>query len=421
HIRIHQGTPEWLMEKAVAVLQLGTSRPSFFGDAAVVRALEKAGMTKTHARDYAVIGCVEMASQGRTYNSSDAALFNLPLCLELALNEGRCFPKAGRKRNGSRIGAVTPPVTGMRTFDDIVSAFRTQVQHSVDEMARIIGWLEEVYRVWRTTPVNSIVTEGCMDKGLDVTWGGGLYDLTSIQAAGLADTGDSLYAIRKLVFEDQRFTLDDLVNILKVNFSGNEALRVELANRLPGYGNGIAEVDSMTQLAADVFADAVRSHRNSRGGAYVPGYYSMTCHYGFGRYTGALPNGRPAGARLSNGLAPVDGKERFGPTAVLHSAASLDSEKWTNCCALNMKFDRKLVQGTTGRKALSSLFRNYFQQGGMQVQVNILDADTLRAAKTDPAAYPGIVVRVAGYCAYFNDLQPSVQDEIIERTAHGIG
>ena len=113
--------------------------------------------------------------------------------------------------------------------------------------------------------------------------------------------------------------------------------------------------------------------------------------------------------------------ERFGPTAVLRSAASLDSEKWTNCCALNLKFDRKLVQGTTGRKALSSLFRNYFQQGGMQVQVNILDADTLRAARTDPAAYPGIVVRVAGYCAYFNDLQPAVQDEIIERTAHGIG
>jgi formate C-acetyltransferase len=309
----------------------------------------------------------------------------------------------------------------MQTFNDVVSAFRTQVQHSVDDMVRIIGWLEEVYRLWRTTPVNSIVTEGCMDKGLDVTWGGGLYDLTSIQAVGLADTGDSLYAIRKLVFEDHRFTLNELVNVLKANFAGYETLRTELASRLPRYGNGIPEVDSMTQLAADAFSDTVRSYKNTRGGSYVPGYYSMTCHYGFGRYTGALPNGRLAGARLSNGLAPADGKERFGPTAVLRSAASLNSEKWANCYALNLKFDRKLVQGSTGRRALSSLFRNYFQLGGMQIQVNILDTDTLRAAKADPAAYPGIVVRVAGYCAYFNDLQPAVQDEIIERTAHGIG
>ena len=147
----------------------------------------------------------------------------------------------------------------------------------------------------------------------------------------------------------------------------------------------------------------------------------MTCHIGFGRKTGALPDGRHAGARLSNGLAPADGTERQGPTAVLRSAASLDSSKWSNCCALNMKFHKGLVQGETGVRALSSLFRNYFDQGGMQVQVNVLDADMLRAAKEDPKLYPDLVVRVAGYCAYFNDLQPAAKDEIIERTAHGIG
>jgi formate C-acetyltransferase len=146
----------------------------------------------------------------------------------------------------------------------------------------------------------------------------------------------------------------------------------------------------------------------------------MTCHVGFGRVTGALPNGRHAGRRLSNGLAPADGSERLGPTAVLRSAASLDSRKWMNCHALNLKFEKGMVQGKTGRHALMSLFKNYFSQGGMQAQVNVLDSETLRAAKTDPASYPGIVVRVAGYCAYFNDLQPDVQDEIIERTAHGV-
>ena len=195
----------------------------------------------------------------------------------------------------------------------------------------------------------------------------------------------------------------------------------KLVNKFPHYGNGIARADAMTQLAADIYADAIRSRKNTRGGQYVPGIYSMTCHIGFGRKTGALPSGRPAGARLSNGLSPIDGLDRNGPTAVLRSAASLDSHKWSNCCALNMKFDKKVVSGSAGRKALSGIFRTYFDRGGMQVQVNVLDADMLREARNDPAAHPGLVVRVAGYCAYFNDLQPAVQDEIIERTAHGIG
>lgn len=420
HVRIHPETPDWFFHKSIELLQLGTSRPSLFGDTAVVRALEEAGMTKAHARDYAVIGCVEMASQGRTYNSSDAALFNLPLCLELALNEGIMFHGKARIEGPRCFGAPTPPVSALKTFDDILKAYRTQVRHGVDDMVKVISWLEEAYRTTRPTPVNSIVTQGCLDKGKDVTWGGGLYDYTSIQAAGLADVGDSLYILNKVVFEEKRFSLEEFVQILRDNFKGREDLRVELATKYPRYGNGNPTADRMTQLAADAFADALWAHKNTRGGQYVPGFYSMTCHVGFGKVTGALPNGRASGTRLSNGLAPVDGAERLGPTAVLRSAASLDSRKWMNCYALNMKFDKQVVQGEAGRKALVNLFKHYFAQGGMQVQVNILDAETLKAAKKDPSSYPGIVVRVAGYCAYFNDLQPDVQDEIIERTTHGI-
>ncbi|MCD6584775.1 MAG: formate acetyltransferase, partial [Desulfobacteraceae bacterium] len=355
----------------------------------------------------------------RTYNSSDACLFNLPICLELALNEGRRF--LGWNPARKRFGAATPPVAQMKKFEDVVVAFCAQVNDSVDEMVKVISWLEKTYRTVRPTLINSIVTEGCLDKGKDVTWGGGLYDLTSIQVAGLADTGDSFYAIKKLVFEEKRMSLSQLADILKNNFSGHEALRQELFNKFPHFGNGISEVDRMTQLAADVYSDVITSHKNTRGGKYVPGIYSMTCHIGFGRNTGALPNGRLAGMRLSNGLSPIDGLDRCGPTAVLRSAASLDSHKWANCCALNMKFDKKIVSGKAGIKALSGIFRTYFDQGGMQVQVNVLDADMLREARRDPTAHPGLVVRVAGYCAYFNDLQPDVQDEIIERTAHGIG
>jgi pyruvate formate-lyase/glycerol dehydratase family glycyl radical enzyme len=421
HVRIHPGTPDWFLRKSVELLQMGTSRPSFFGDTAVVRALEKAGMSTAHARDYAVIGCVEMASQGRTYNSSDAALFNLPICLELALNGGMRFHGKDRIEGPRRFGARTPPVSSMKSFDDVLAAFRAQVAHGVKDMVKVIGWIEEVYRTVRPTPVNSILTEGCLAKGRDVTWGGGLYDYTSVQAAGLADAGDSLYALNRVVFEERRFSLEEFVSILKNNFEGRGDLRTELATRLPRYGNGDPEADRMTQHAADAFSDAVWTHKNTRGGQYVPGFYSMTCHIGFGRSTGALPNGRPAGQRLSNGLAPADGSERCGPTAVLRSAASLDSSKWTNCHALNLKFDKNMIQGRAGRNALVSLFRDYFARGGMQVQVNVLDPEVLKAAKADPASHRGIVVRVAGYCAYFTDLQPDVQDEIIERTSHGVG
>ena len=419
HVRVHEKTPDWFMEKAVETVQLGCGKPSFFSDDSIVRALEGVGMTKAHARDYAIIGCVEMASQGRTYNSSDAALFNLPLCLELALNQGKQFSEPGWFRR--RLGADTPDVTQMTRFEDVVKVFKHQVEDSANEMVKVIGWLENSYRIWRTTPVNSIITEGCMENGLDITWGSALYNLTSIQVAGLADTGDSLYALNKLVFEDKRYSLEELVKILKCNFKGFETLREELVNKFPRFGNGIVEADRMTQLAADIFSDTIRSHYNSRGGQFVPGMYSMTCHIGFGRKTGALPNGRSAGYRLSNGLAPVDGSDRTGPTGVLRSASSLDSSKWANCCALNMKFDKKSVQGNAGRLGMASLFKTYFEQGGMQVQANVLDTEMLQEAREDPSAYPGLVVRVAGYCAYFNDLLPAVQDEIIERTAHGVG
>ena len=415
HARVHHGSPAWYWDKISQVIQLGCGKPSLFGDERVVAALERVGMTTEHARDYAIIGCVETASQGRTYNSSDACLFNLPLCLELALNQGRRF------NHRRRLGAATPPVTRMGSFDDVVAAFRVQVEDAVAELVKVISWLEKTYQRWRTTPVNSIITKGCLERGLDVTWGAALYDFTSVQAVGLADAGDSLYAIDRLVFDEGRSSLAELTDILKADFKGHEALQAELATKFKRYGNGDAEVDGYTQIAADVYSDAVTSHQNTRGGRYIPGIYSMTCHLGFGRATGALPNGRPAGRRLSNGLSPADGADRQGPTAVLRSAAGLDSRQWANCCALNLKFDKNAVSGRAGRRVLGGMFRAFFEQGGMQVQANVLDAGVLRRAKDDPSAYPGLVVRVAGYCAYFNDLQPAVQDEIIERTAHGLG
>lgn len=414
HARIHSRTPSLFVEACARLIQKGAGKPALFGDEQVITALERAGFAREHARDYAVIGCVEMGSQGRTYNSSDAALFNLPICLEFALNRGRRF------NSRIRLGAKTAPPGSLNSFEEFLKVFREQVEHGTAEMVRVLTRLEQTYRIYRPTPLNSMLTEGCLEKGCDVTWGGALYDYTSVQGVGLADAGEALYALNRLVFEEKRFTLPQLVRILKGNFQGHEALQAELVNRIPRYGNDHPAVDQMVQIVADIYSEAVTRHTNSRGGRYICGFYSMTCHHGLGRMTGALPNGRPAGFRLSNGLSPVDGADRLGPTALLNSACRIDTVNWGNCCAFNLKFEKPLIQGERGLHTLSSLIRAYFEQGGTQLQINVLDTAELRKAKKNPSAYTGLLVRVSGYCAYFNDLSPEVQDEIIERTAHSL-
>ncbi len=413
HARIHNRSPEFFIDSCIDLIQVGSGRPALFNDEEIVTALENAGFSKEHARDYGVIGCVEMGSQGRTYNSSDAALFNIPLCLELALNRGHRF------RGGSRLGAATPPPTEIQSYDELLEAFRHQVEDGVNELVKVISKLETVYRQIRPSPLNSILTAGCLEQGKDVTWGGALYDYTSIQGVGLADAGESLYILKKMIFEDKEFTLPAFVSILKNNFKDHEQLRIRLQNRQPRYGNNNTEVDTAVQEAADIFAEAITRQHNSRGGKYIPGFYTMTCHHGFGSITGALPNGRKAGIRLSNGLSPADGADRNGPTALLNSAAGLNNSRWANCYALNLKFEKSLVAGTKGRETLKSLIGGFFRQGGMELQINVLDTNILRLAKINPAAYPGLMVRVSGYCSYFCDLSPEVQDEIIERTAFG--
>jgi formate C-acetyltransferase len=284
-----------------------------------------------------------------------------------------------------------------------------------------MSWLERGNAKLRPTPLNSALTAGCLARGRDVTSGAAIYDFTSIQCVGLADAGDALLAIRELVFEQQRLSLPALVEILRRDFEGEQLLQVELARRLPKYGRNHAQADAMAQYAADVFCKAITARRNTRGGRWIPGFYSMTCGTSFGRHTGALANGRKAGTRLSNGHSPVDGADNEGPTAVLHSVGGLDKSRWANGGALNLKFDLDSVRGELGRRALAGLLRAYMVGGGgMQVQINVLDRAVLEAAKADPSAYPNLLVRVSGYCAYFNELAPDIQDEIIARSSHGI-
>lgn len=416
HVRIHGSTPAWFLEKCTALIGAGCGNPAFFGDAAVVKTLTGAGMSLAHARDYGVIGCVELGSPGRTYHSSDAGLFSLPACLELALNVGKPF---GRSLFASW-AVKTPPPETLESLEDLLCAFTRQVEAMVADAVRQTTLLERANRAHRSAPLNSLLTAGCMEKGRDVTWGGAFYDFTSYQAVGLADVADALSAIRQVVFTEKRLSLAGLVDILKRDFRGEEALRLRLATRCPKYGNGDPEADAMFQRVADIFTTAVTRHRNSRGGTFLAGMYSMTCHTAFGRWTGASASGRRAGQPLANGFSPATGADRMGPTALLRSAASLDTSAWANGGALNLRLGTPFVKGAAGEKLLAGLLRSYLvTQGGMQVQLNVLDADTLLEARRHPERHPGLLVRIAGYCAYFQDLAPEVQDEVIERTLHG--
>lgn len=416
HARIHENTPSWFLEKCAGLIGAGCGNPAFFGDEAVVRALTRAGMTIEDAREYGVIGCVELGCPGKTYHSSDAGLFNVPACLELALSCGRGFGKS----LFAPWAVKTPLPETMTSFDDVLGAFTVQVDAMIADAVPKTALLENANRQHRTAPINSMLTKGCMARGMDATWGGAHYDFTSYQAVGLADVADSLMVIQKAVFEEKKLSLDALVRTLKTDFRDAESLRLSFVTRYPKYGNGDPGADAMFQRVADMFTNAVMRHTNTRGGRFLAGMYSMTCHTAFGTWIGATASGRRAGTPLANGFSPASGADRTGPTALLRSAASLDTSAWANGGALNLRLGTAFVKGRSGEKLLAGLLRSYLvTQGGMQVQLNALDADTLKQAKANPGLYPGLLVRIAGYCAYFQDLAPEVQDELIERTIHG--
>jgi pyruvate-formate lyase len=357
-VRVHANTPTSLLERAAALVQLGTGQPAFHGDETIIPALEQAGMRREDARNYGVIGSSALCCPGKTSNASDAALFNLPLCVELALSGGRDL--AGR-----RVGAATPKPERLESFDDVLRAFETQVAAAVEEMAVAIAWLERGTAEHRPMALSSALS-GAAD-----------YNFTSIQCVGLADAGDALIAVQQLVFDQQRMSLSELVEILRVDFQGHEPLRVELARQFPKYGRGLVHADLMTQYAADVFSKAIAARRNTRGGRWLPGFHAMTGTAGLGQRTGALPNGRNAKTRLSNGHSPVDADSQV-PTAVLRSVGRLDKHLWANGGAFDFGFDRGHVRGELGRRALTSLVHSFMVGGGgMQMRVNLLDRTTL--------------------------------------------
>ncbi|MCC6847870.1 MAG: formate acetyltransferase [Deltaproteobacteria bacterium] len=414
HARLHEGSPPEFRAEVAEVLARGSASPALYNDEIVVPNLVARGIAPADARDYANVGCVEPVAAGKSFLSTDAALFNLPLCFELALNRGRRF---GHWR---RVGADTPPAERCASSDELFVLFLAQLRRAVTRLLREIRAIERANARFHPTPLTSMLVEGCLEAGRDATWGGARYNGSGIQGVGAGEVGDGFAAIEEVVFRRKAATLAEVVAACRRNFSGDDALRARLRNA-PKYGNDDRAADGFVARVMEAFAQTLAGHTNARGGEYAAGFYSVTAHQAFGALVGALPSGRSKGRPFASGISPASGMDRKGPTAMLQSVASLPLRVAKNGANLNLMLPPWTLSGGEGPARLQALVAGGFRAGVMQLQVNVIDRDLLIEARDHPGRHPGLLVRVSGYSAYFDDLSPEMKQELIERTCAPLG
>ena len=408
HARIHENSPAPYFERIIENLCEGSNTPALYNDEVIVNTMLKSGYRLEDARNYSGVGCVEPICPGKSFASTNAAMVNVPLILELALNAGRRF------HSPVRTGAATLPAKQMKTMADVKQAFEAQLEVIVSRLIEDLHALEQANRDFHPTPFTSALHEGCISSGTCTTAGGAVYNFSGIQAVAPVAVGDSLYAIEQVVFKEKKLTLPELVRLLKKNIPDPKWLAI--LKNLKKFGNDEKEADEWTLYVADAFGKSLDGYRSIRGGKYLMGIYSDTIHEFFGRITGASAYGRRKGESFSSGIAPANGLDRKGPTALINSVNRFDFTTIPNGINFNMKFYPQTLKGQKGRMLLSSLLKTYFARGGIQTQINVLDPEVLQQARDNPDLYPNLIVRVSGYTVYFNDLNPVVKDEIIQRS-----
>ena len=409
HVRIHENSPKDFVNLCCNVLKRGGGLPAFFNDQEIIQSLSNTGISSKDAKDYSIVGCVEWGCPGKSFPAAGASFLNLPMALVLALHNGSL--------NQSKIGPATGSLDKLLSMDNLLSAFQTQLSCLVDGVVEGNNAIEITHGKHRPTPLLSIIVGDCIENGIEINDGGARYNTTGCQGVGLADVVDSLVAIQQLVFEEKRVTLRELVNAIDTNFEKQEALRAYILNKVPKYGENKEPSNHYVKMISKMYTGIVSSRNNPRKGSYLPGFWSMTTHQGFGKRMSALPSGRLSGQPLANGASSYDGNDRLGPTASMASASFLD-KNIGNGFALNQKLNPDYIKGETGNVLIDGLIRGYFQKGGMQVQFNVIDPGVLVQAKKYPEKHRDLVVRVSGYSAYFNDLTESMKDELINRTMH---
>jgi len=419
-VQVSKKSPERFVKHAAKVIRQGMGQPDLFNCDLIVQELMRQGKSVKDARQGGTSGCVETGAFGKE-SYILTGYFNMPKVLEITLNNGV------DPRTGQRIGLETGDAdveegfprnpAQFETFEELFEAYERQLSHFVDIKIRGNNVVERLYASYIPAPFLSLLIDDCIAKGKDYHDGGARYDTSYIQGVGVGTMTDALTAIKYHVFDEKTLTMAELLAALRENFEGHERMRQMLLNKAPKYGNDDDYADGVMVAVFEVYFNAIDGRPNTRGGTYRINLLPTTVHVYFGSVIGAAPDGRKAGKPLSEGISPVQGADRRGPTAVIKSVAKMDHVR-TGGTLLNQKFTPQLLKDDDGLDKFVQLIRTFFKLGGHHVQFNVVDAATLRAAQENPEQYRDLIVRVAGYSDYFCDLSQALQDEIIARTEH---
>jgi len=409
-VQVSKKNPDSFVDRAVKIVKTGFGQPSIFNTDAIVQELVRQGKTLEDARNGGASGCVESGAFG-TEAYILTGYFNMVKVLEITLHNGT------DPQTGLQIGIESGDPLTFKTFEALEHAFRLQLQHFIDIKIAGSNMIERIFTQHLPAPFLSLLIDDCISNGVDYNAGGARYNTNYIQGVGLGSITDIFTAIKQHVYDDESISMETYLNVLSDNFEGHDELRASLLYDTPKYGNDDERADQHARWVFDAFYEAVNGRKSPRGATYRINMLPTTSHIYFGKVTGATPDGRLAREPLSEGISPFQGMDRNGPTAVLNSALKIDHLK-TGGTLLNQKFAPDFFKDESSIRKVCQLIRGYFRMDGHHIQFNVVSADTLRDAQQHPEKHQDLIVRVAGYSDYFNDLGPELQDEIIRRTEH---
>lgn len=427
-VRMHDNTPYELKVKTVECIRAGYGHPKIFNDNSAIKAMMRKGMSLEEAREYCVVGCVEPDLPGKEYGWHDAAYVNTAKMMEMVVNGGRCLdcgPHCMRWEKCGALGKHIGPNTGSletyKSFEEVLESVDKQFAYWTDQMCSSLNIIDNAHRERKPIPYVSAFYEECLTSGKDLTEGGAKYNGIGPQASGIATCADSLATIKQLMFDEKRFTGAELLQAIKDNWEGHEKLYALVnSSKVHHYGNDDDYADDLFKFMFECYCRHIAGRKTPRGGEYSPGVYSVNANVGMGLNTNASLDGRKIGEAISDNMGPVhtDGGSHdiSGPTAVVNSVAKVDHSLATNGTLLNLRFPQEAVAGVEGRDNLISFIDEYISKYGMHVQFNIMSSATMRAAQKNPELYKDMLVRVAGYSAYFVELGKPLQKDLIQRT-----
>jgi formate C-acetyltransferase len=409
-IQVSRKNPDAFVHKALDIIRTGFGQPSVFNTDAIIQELLRQGKSIVDARNGGASGCVETGAFG-TECYWLTGYFNLVKILEVTINNG--FDN----RTGVQVGPETGKPSSFSSFEEFMNAYREQINYFADIKVQGNNIIEKTFAIHLPVPFLSLLLEDCIANGRDYNAGGARYNTTYIQGVGLGSVTDILSSVRFNIYDRKRFTWDEMLTALKNNFEGYEEMQYDMIYNTPKYGNDDEYADAQAVSVFEFFHDAVSGRPTPRGGIHRINMLPTTSHVYFGNVTGATPDGRKAWVPLSEGISPFQGADRQGPTAVIKSASRIDHLR-TGGTLLNQKFSPEFFEDENSYRKLTALIRSYFSLDGHHIQFNVVNAETLRDAQKHPELYRDLIVRVAGYSDYFNDLGEDLQNEIIRRTEH---